>query len=95
MIRKADIEDDTYEPYIENTELDAELPELQTVEGTNTLSIITAVQPSQVLVEAMYPNDSYILTPEISTFEDINTITVNTEIPPESISITGKIGPIS
>ncbi len=95
MIRKADIEDDTYEPYIENTELDAELPELQTVEGTNTLSIRTAVQPSQVLVEAMYPNDSYILTPEISTFEDINTITVNTEIPPESISITGKIGPIS
>lgn len=95
MIRKAVIEDDTYEPYIENTELDAELPELQTVEGTNTLSIRTAVQPSQVLVEAMYPNDSYILTPEISTFEDINTITVNTEIPPESISITGKIGPIS
>lgn len=95
MIRKAAIEDDTYEPYIENTELDAELPELQTVEGTNTLSIRTAVQPSQVLVEAMYPNDSYILTPEISTFEDINTITVNTEIPPESISITGKIGPIS
>lgn len=85
----------TYEPYIENTELDAELPELQTVEGTNTLSIRTAVQPSQVLVEAMYPNDSYILTPEISTFEDINTITVNTEIPPESISITGKICPIS
>lgn len=95
MIRKAAIEDDTYEPYIENTELDAELPELQTVEGTNTLSIRTAVQPSQVLVEAMYPNDSYILTSEISTFEDINTIAVNTEIPPESISITGKIGPIS
>lgn len=48
MIRKADIEDDTYEPYITNTELDVTLPALPTVTGTNVLSVETAVQPSGV-----------------------------------------------
>lgn len=81
--------------FADGTSADVELPELPTVEGTNTLSIGTTVQPSQIIVEAIYPNDSYISLPDISTFENINTITVDTEIPPESISITGKIGPIS
>ena len=48
MIRKADIEDDTYEPYIENTEVDVTLPALPTIEGTNTMSIDTEVQPSRM-----------------------------------------------
>ncbi len=48
MIRKADISDDTYEPYIENTELDVTLPALPTLSGTNTLTMGTAVQPSKV-----------------------------------------------
>ena len=48
MIRKADIEDDTYEPYIENTDLDVTLPALPTLSGTNTLSVGTEVQPSAV-----------------------------------------------
>lgn len=48
MIRKADIEDDTYEPYIENTDLDVTLPALPTLTGTNVLSVGTAVQPSRV-----------------------------------------------
>lgn len=48
MIRKADIEDDTYEPYIENTELDVTLPALPTIKGTNTMSVDTAVQPSRM-----------------------------------------------
>ena len=48
MIRKADITDDTYEPYIENTEVDVTLPALPTVTGTNVLSVETAVQPSGV-----------------------------------------------
>ena len=48
MIRKVDIEDDTYEPYIENTDLDVTLPALPTLSGTNTLTIGTAVQPSKV-----------------------------------------------
>ena len=51
MIRKAYIEDDTYEPYISDTELDVELPELPTIVGTNILSVDTQVQPSKVYVE--------------------------------------------
>lgn len=51
MIRKADIEDDTYEPYIENTELDVTLPALPTLSGTNILSIGTTMQPSKVYIK--------------------------------------------
>lgn len=50
MIRKVDIEDDTYEPYIENTELDITLPALPTLSGTNTLSVGTEVQPSNITI---------------------------------------------
>lgn len=50
MIRTADIEDDTYEPYIENTDLDVTLPTLPILSGTNTLSVGTTVQPSKVEV---------------------------------------------
>lgn len=35
----------TYEPYIENTEVDVTLPALPTIAGTNTLSVGTGVQP--------------------------------------------------
>lgn len=52
MIRKADIEDDTYELYIKNTELDVTLPALPTLSGTNTLSVGTEVQPSSVTVKS-------------------------------------------
>lgn len=48
MIRKADIEDDTYEPYIENTDVDVTLPVLPVLPGTNTLSIDATVQPSRM-----------------------------------------------
>ena len=51
MIRKADIEDDTYEPYITNTELDVTLPALPTLSGTNTLTVGTEVQPSNVYIK--------------------------------------------
>ena len=52
MIRKAEIEDDTYEPYIENTEVDVTLPAITTLDGTNTLTVDTEVQPSKVYVKA-------------------------------------------
>lgn len=48
MIRKADITDDTYEPYIENTDVDVTLPALPVLPGTNTLTVGTEVQPSGV-----------------------------------------------
>ena len=51
MIRKADIEDDTYEPYIENTEVDVTLPALSTIKGTNTLSVNTSIQPSNIYIK--------------------------------------------
>lgn len=51
MVRKADISDDTYEPYIENTDLDVTLPALPTLPGTNVLSVGTAVQPSEIEVK--------------------------------------------
>ena len=51
MIRKADIEDDTYEPYITNTELDVTLPALPALPGTNTLTVGTEVQPSDVYIK--------------------------------------------
>lgn len=50
MIRKADIEDDTYEPYIENTEVDVTLPEIAVTAGTNILSVGTTVQPSNITI---------------------------------------------
>ena len=53
MIRLATIEDDTYEPYIENTELDVALPEIPALAGTNTLSVGTNVQPSVVEINGM------------------------------------------
>lgn len=51
MIRKADIEDDTYEPYIEDTEVDVTLPAMPTLSGTNTLTVGTEVQPSGVEIK--------------------------------------------
>ncbi len=57
MIRKADIEDDTYEPHIENTDLDVTLPALPTVTGTNTLSVNTNIKPSKVWGELNDPRD--------------------------------------
>lgn len=51
MIRKADIEDDTYEPYIENTEVDVTLPEIAVTAGTNTLTVGTEVQPSEAYIK--------------------------------------------
>ena len=48
MVRKADIEDDTYELYIENVDLDVTLPALPTLSGTNTLTVGTEVQPSNM-----------------------------------------------
>ena len=51
MIRKADIEGDTYEPYIENTEVDVTLPEIAVTAGTNTLTVETEVQPSEVYIK--------------------------------------------
>ena len=41
----------TYEPYIENTELDITLPALPTLSGTNTLTVGTEVQPSGVEIK--------------------------------------------
>lgn len=51
MLRKADITDDTYEPYIENTDLDVTLPALPVLPGTNTLTVGTEVQPSNVYIK--------------------------------------------
>ena len=45
MIRKSGIEDDTYEPYIENNESDITLPALHTFSNSNTLSVNSTVQP--------------------------------------------------
>lgn len=51
MLRLASIEDDTYEPYIEDTELDVTLPALPTLSGTNTLMVDTQVKPSKIMVK--------------------------------------------
>ncbi len=50
MVRLASVADDTYEPYIENTEPDVTLPVLPALDGTNAISIGTAVPPSKVTV---------------------------------------------
>ena len=51
MIRKADIEDDTYEPYITNTELNVTLPSISVPSGINILSVETGVQPSDIYLK--------------------------------------------
>ena len=40
-----------YEPYIENTEVDVTLPALPVLPGTNTLTVGTEVQPSNVYIK--------------------------------------------
>ena len=59
MMRKADITDDTYEPYITNTELDVTLPALPTLSGINTLSVGTAVQPSKINIKGKIKGKIY------------------------------------
>lgn len=70
MIRKADIEDDTYEPYHEPTTTNIYLDEpigenesislsdtnvnIPTIRGTNVLSIDTTVQPSNVYIKSRH-----------------------------------------
>ena len=56
MIVKHGNDTTIYEPYITNTELDVTLPALPTLSGTNTLSVGTEVQPSNM--EIIYaPNE--------------------------------------
>lgn len=43
-----------YEPYIENTEVDVTLPAIPTLDGTNTLSVDTTVQPSNVYIKSRH-----------------------------------------
>lgn len=68
MIRKADIEDDTYEPYIEDTDLDVTLPALPTLTGTNVLSVGTEVQPSRAYLKGKLKRTIYgwHVNPDIS-----------------------------
>lgn len=56
MIVKHGDDTDTYEPYIENTELDVTLPALPTLVGTNVLSVGTEVPPSEVMVTGKINN---------------------------------------
>lgn len=51
MIRRAEIADGTYEPYIIDTELDVTLPSISIPSGTNTLSVETEVQPSDIYLK--------------------------------------------
>lgn len=51
MIRKADISDDTYEPYITNTELNVTLPSISVPSGINILSVETGIQPSDIYLK--------------------------------------------
>ena len=84
MIRLAEIEDNTYEPYIEETTniyLDEPISQnesislsdtevdIPTIEGTNTLSINTTVQPSNVYIQA--PKDSIEATQIANRLEEI------------------------
>lgn len=61
--------DNTYEPYIENTEVDVTLPAIPTLDGTNTLSIGTTVQPSNMYIQA--PKDSIEATQIANELEEI------------------------
>lgn len=84
MIRLAEIEDNTYEPYIEETTniyLDNPIEEnenislsdtnvnIPTLDGTNTLSIGTTVQPSNMYIQA--PKDSIEATQIANELEEI------------------------
>ena len=51
MLRLASIKDNTYEPYIEDTEVDVMLPGIAVTAGTNTLTVGTEVQPSNVYIK--------------------------------------------
>lgn len=57
MIRKADILDDTYEPYITDTDIDVTLPALPALSGTNILSVNTNIKPSKVWGRLNDPGD--------------------------------------
>ena len=51
MLVKGNLIPIEYEPFIEDTELDAVLPALPTIAGTNVLTVGTAVQPSKVYIK--------------------------------------------
>ena len=59
----------TYEPYIEDTDLDVILPALPTLPGTNVLSVGTAVQPSRVEVKGRIKAVGQETEPEPETAE--------------------------
>lgn len=81
MIRLSTIEDDTYEQYIEPTTTNIYLDEpisqnesislsdtevdIQTIEGTNVLSIDTTIQPSNVYIQAPKDTDEIIYLTQV------------------------------
>lgn len=72
MIRKIDIEDDTYEPYIENPEVDITLPAISTLTGTNMLNIETEVKPVKIAIKGNIKGKIYgfHINPDVSSSSD-------------------------
>ena len=52
-IRKADITDDSYQPYIADTISDIALPTLSAQLGTNSITFGTTVQPTKTELNGM------------------------------------------
>lgn len=59
----------SYESYIEDTELDVTLPALPILEGTNTLSIGTTVQPSKVYLKGNISENEVTISRQVQTLQ--------------------------
>ena len=90
MIRKADIEDDTYEPYHAPVTTPIYLPEpLKMVGGEAEY-----VDFEEQKLHRVGADDIDITLPELPTLEGTNVLTVGTEVQPSAVEIRGRISAV-
>ena len=87
MIRKADIEDDTYEPYRTPVTTPIYLPEPIKMVGDEAEYIDYAEQK----MHRIGADDIDVTLPELPVLPGTNTLTVGTEVQPSGVEIKGRI----
>jgi hypothetical protein len=87
MIRKAEIEDDTYEPYHAPVITPIYLPEPIKMVGDEAEYIDYAEQK----MHRIGADDIDVTLPELPTLAGTNVLTVGTEVQPSGVEIKGRI----
>lgn len=90
MIRKADIEDDTYEPYHEPITTSIYLPEQIRKVGDEAEYIDYGEQK----LHRVGAEDIDVTLPVLPTVTGTNVLSVGTEVQPSEVEVTGRIRPV-